>query len=69
MSRSLKIVFKDVDNNMKNINISEPKTDITGVEAKAFADFVLENEIFNGKNGVVKSYDGAYIITRSEVKL
>lgn len=69
MSKSLKMVFKDEKENSRSISISNPKDNVNAQNAKALGDYVVDNEVLMGKSGKIISYEGASIVTRTEVKL
>ena len=65
-TKTLFISFTDEGGNKKNIAVSNPKERISGEDAKSVADIITNNNLIFGKQGFLKTYNGAFIVTRTQ---
>ena len=64
--RNLVLSFSDEGGNKKNITIQSPKESIRRDAAQAVADTITSKDLVLGKVGHLKTYNGAFIVTRTE---
>ncbi|NMW85414.1 DUF2922 domain-containing protein [Peptoniphilus sp. AGMB00490] len=65
-TNTLRIAFADEGGNPYNLSILNPKAEVTREEAKKVGDVITNNDLINGKQGFVKTFNGATMITRTE---
>lgn len=63
-TKNLCMSFSDEGGNNKTITIMAPKNGITIAEVEPVADLIKNNNIILGKVGHLKTFNGAYIVTR-----
>lgn len=68
-TKTLRIDFVDEGGNPYNLAILNPKEEVTKEDAKNVGDIITNNNLINGKQGFVKTFNGASIITRTEKEL
>lgn len=64
--KNLVLSFTDEGGNKKNITFQSPKDGIERDEAQAVADTITSKNLVLGKVGHLKTYNGAYLVTRTE---
>ena len=65
-TKTLKMSFVDEGGNPWTLSILNPKDGVSGAEAKSVADTITGENLVNGKQGHIKTYNGAVTITRRE---
>lgn len=68
-TRSLVIVFMDEGGKQKTITIRDPQDGIVETDVKRIADNITQNKLVYGKLGLLKTYQGAFIVTRRQETL
>ena len=63
-TKNLCMSFSDEGGNNKTITIMAPKNGITIAEVEPIANLIKDNNIILGKVGHLKTFNGAYIVTR-----
>lgn len=63
-TKNLCMSFSDEGGNNKTLTIMAPKNGITIDEVKPVANLITNNNIILGKVGHLKTFNGAYIVTR-----
>lgn len=66
---TLRLSFVDEGGNAWNLSLLNPKNGVTKAEAQGVGDLITNNDLVNGKQGFVKTFNGATVITRNEVEL
>ncbi|MGF0095227.1 DUF2922 domain-containing protein [Peptoniphilus sp. SGI.035] len=66
---TLRIAFADEGGNPYNISVLNPRERVTKEDVKNVGDIITNNNLINGKQGFVKTFNGASIITRTEKEL
>ena len=64
--KNLVLSFSDEGGNKKNITIQSPKDNVRREAAQAVADTITSKNLVLGKVGHLKTYNGAYLVTRTE---
>lgn len=64
--KNLVLSFSDEGGNKKNITITSPKDDVQRSDAEAMAGVITTNNLILGKTGHLKTFNGAYLVTRTE---
>lgn len=65
-TKTLKMSFVDEGGNPWALSILNPKKGVSSAEAKSVADTITGENLVNGKQGNIKTYNGAVIISRHE---
>lgn len=65
-SRTLRMNFVDDGGNPWSLNILNPKEDVTRVQTEGVAGTITTNKLVTGKEGHIKTFSGATMITREE---
>lgn len=65
-TKTLFISLSDEGGNKKNIAIQNPKDGLSSTEVKSVADIIINNDLISGKVGHLKTYNGAYLVTRRQ---
>lgn len=65
-TKTLKMSFVDEGGNSWTLSILNPKNSVSSAEAKSVADTITGENLVNGKQGNIKTYNGAVIISRHE---
>lgn len=68
-TRSLVMVFMDEGGKQKSITIREPQDGIVESDVKRVADNITQNKLVYGKLGLLKTYQGAFLVTRRQETL
>lgn len=68
-SRSLVMVFMDEGGKQKSITIRDPQDGVVEAEVKRVADNITQNKLVYGKLGLLKTFQGAFIVTRKQESL
>lgn len=68
-TKTLRIAFADEGGNPYNISVLNPRDGITKEDAENVGNIITNNNIINGKQGFLKTFNGASIITRTEREL
>ena len=63
-TKNLCMSFSDEGGNNKTITIMAPKNGITIAEVEPVANLIKNSNIILGKVGHLKTFNGAYIVTR-----
>jgi hypothetical protein len=58
--------FKDVDDHLVNLKISDPKPDLTEEQVKTAMESIIEKNVFESQNGDLKTIVTASIVTTTE---
>lgn len=64
--RNLVLSFTDEGGNKKNITIPSPKDSVNRSDAQGVADIITTKGLINGKEGVLKTFNGAFMVIRTE---
>ena len=64
--KNLVLSFSDEGGNKKNITFTSPSASVKRDRAQAVADTITSRDLVLGKVGHLKTYNGAYIVTRTE---
>lgn len=64
-TKTLYISFNDEGGNKKNIAVRSPMDAITPSMVKSVADVIINNNLVMGEIGHLKTYNGAYVVTRA----
>ncbi|WP_297393826.1 DUF2922 family protein [uncultured Peptoniphilus sp.] len=65
-SRTLRMNFVDDGGNPWSLNILNPKENVSRTDAEGVAGTITTNKLVNGKEGFIKTFSGATMITREE---
>lgn len=68
-TKTLFLSFTDEGGNKKNLAFLNPKNGVTTEDAKNVANLIVNNNLINGKQGLLKTYNGAFIVTRVQREL
>lgn len=68
-TKSLVMVFMDEGGKQKSITIREPQDGIVETDVKRVADNITQNKLVYGKLGLLKTYQGAFLVTRKQETL
>ena len=68
-TKSLVMVFMDEGGKQKSITIREPQDGIVEADVKRVADNITQNKLVYGKLGLLKTFQGAFIVTRRQESL
>lgn len=69
MDYTLNLTFLGSNGEKISFSISDVKKDITGIEASALMDTMIEKNIFNNKNGSLVSKYSAQVTEKNVTKL
>lgn len=64
-TKNLCMSFSDEGGNNKTLTIMAPRNGITIEEVKSVANLITNNNIILGKVGHLKTFNGAYLVTRT----
>lgn len=64
--KNLVLSFTDEGGNKKNITFQSPRDGLRRETAQAVADTITSKNLVLGKVGHLKTYNGAYMVTRTE---
>lgn len=64
--KNLVLSFTDEGGNKKNITFQSPKEGLRREAAQAVADVITTKNLVLGKVGHLKTYNGAFMVTRTE---
>lgn len=64
--KNLVLSFSDEGGNKKNITITSPSVTVRREKAQAVADAITSKNLVLGKVGHLKTFNGAFIVTRTE---
>lgn len=64
--KNLVLSFSDEGGNKKNITITSPRDGVKRTAAEAVAGTITTNNLVLGKVGHLKTFNGAYLVTRTE---
>ncbi|MET3617563.1 hypothetical protein ABID14_001197 [Peptoniphilus olsenii] len=67
--KTVRLNFVDEEGNKKVISVSEPKADLSALDANNFGEFAVEKQLIKGKAGFLNKYNGATIVKRTEEEL
>lgn len=65
-SKTLRMSFIDDGGNPWSLNILNPKDSVTRADAEGVAGTITTNKLVNGKEGFIKTFSGATLISRTE---
>lgn len=65
-SKTLRISFVDEGGNPWSLNILNPKDNVSRTDAEGVAGTITTNKLVNGKEGFIKTFSGATLISRTE---
>lgn len=68
-TKSLVMVFMDEGGKQKSITIREPQDGVVEAEVKRVADNITQNKLVYGKLGLLKTFQGAFLVTRRQESL
>lgn len=64
--KNLVLSFADEGGNKKNITFTNPKDNVSREAAQTVADTITSKNLVLGKVGHLKTYNGAFLVTRTE---
>lgn len=64
--KNLVLSFTDEGGNKKNITFQSPRDGLRREAAQAVADTITSKNLVLGKVGHLKTYNGAFMVTRTE---
>ena len=64
-TRNLCMSFSDEGGNNKTLTIMAPRNGVTIEDVRPVANLITTNNIILGKVGHLKTFNGAYIVTRT----
>lgn len=64
--RNLVLSFTDEGGNKKNITIPTPKDSVNRTDAEAVANIITTKKLINGKEGTLHTFNGAFMVVRTE---
>lgn len=68
-SKTLQMIFSNVNNTRVTISVAEPKDDLTPTEVEEAMDEIINQNIINSTGGDLVQVVGARLVTRQVVEL
>lgn len=65
-TKNLVLSFSDEGGNKRNITFTNPRDGLNRDIAQSVANTITTNNLVLGKVGHLKTYNGAYLVTRTE---
>ncbi|WP_071027109.1 DUF2922 domain-containing protein [Peptoniphilus raoultii] len=69
MNKTLRLEFVDANGKKCSISISDPKDNVTKIDASEFGTYLVNEKIVAAKDAALESYQKAFLVTRQEIEL